>query len=148
MSAAAPPFFSENTWSASAADTSSVLWRLPVSISRLMRLLDEGGEDDHGQIGPSQYAFRTAFLMVFEATVILGQDVSAAPVVDSQGGIRITWNYYNKQVKLVCPANNDASVYIYQSSPAGDSLRNQDVTSAVLAERLVWLCSRESAAAG
>lgn len=148
MSTTTLPLFSQNTWSSSLANTSNVLWRLPISLSRIVGLLDESGEDDHGQVGPTQYAFKTAFFFVFEATAILGQDVPAAPVVDSEGGIRITWNHYGKQVKLVCPASKEAPVYIYQSSAAGDSLRNQNVTSTVLAERLTWLCSRESAAAG
>jgi hypothetical protein len=112
-----------------------------------MHLLDEEGEDDHGQVGPSQFAFKTAFYLVFHAISILGQDLPAAPVVDSEGGIRITWNYYNKQIKLVCPANKDAPVYIYQSSPAGNALRNQNLSAAVLADRLSWLTTRESAIA-
>jgi hypothetical protein len=142
------PQFTENTWTASTPRTSSAFFRLPVSLSRLFSLLDENGEDDYGQIGPSQFAFKTAFLMVAHAISLLDEDLPCAPVVDSEGGIRITWNRYNKQIKLVCPPTKDAPVYIYQASPAGNSLRNQNVTASVLAERLSWLISRESAAAG
>jgi len=147
MSTETFPLFSENTWSASHTKPSSVLWRLPVSLSRLMHLLEENGEDDHGQIGPSQFAFKTAFFLVFKAISILGQDLPAAPVVDSEGGIRITWNCYSRQIKLVCPASKDTPVYIYQSCPAGNSLRNQNVTASVLADRLSWLSTRESTTA-
>lgn len=150
MSAHPIPFpqFTENTWTASTAETASALMRLPTSLSRLFCLLEENGEDDYGQVGPSQFAFRTAFLMVAHAIALLNEDVPCAPVVDSEGGVRITWNRYDKQIKLICPATKDAPVYIYQSSLAGNSLRNQNVNASVLADRLSWLISRESAAAG
>lgn len=148
MSTVSPPLFTENTWSASNAEEASVLFRLPISFSRLLALLEENGEDDYGQIGPSQFAFKTAFAMVAEATAILGEDLACVPVVDAEGGIRITWNYCGKQVKLICPSTKEGQPYIYQSSPAGgNSLRDHNVTGRVLAERLTWLTRRDSAAA-
>jgi hypothetical protein len=141
------PPFTENTWSASNPKKASVLFKLPISLSRLLALLDENGEDDYGQIGPSQFAFKTAYLIVFHAIILLGEDLPCAPVVDAEGGVRVTWTRYNKQIKLICPSAKNASVYIYQSSPAGTSLRNQNVTPSVLADRLSWLITRESAAA-
>ena len=150
MSAASTffPQFTTNTWSASHAKRAEVFVLLPLSLRRLISLLSEGGEDDHGQIGPSQFAFKNAFMLVADAISILGDDVPSSPVVDSQGGIRITWRNGNKHVKLICPAERDAAVYIYQASGDGNSLRNQNVTAAVLADRLSWLTNRESAAAG
>lgn len=142
-----PPQFIENDWTATTPRESAVLFRLPISISRLFGLLDENGEDDYGQIGPSQFAFKTAFLLVAHAIALLDEDIPCAPVVDSEGGVRVTWNHYNKQIKLVCPAAKDSPVYIYQSSPAGTSLRDKNVTPSVLADRLSWLTTRESAAA-
>lgn len=148
MSAAAIPLFRQNTWSASSPRASTAILRLPDSLSRLFALLDESGEDDYGQKGPSQLAFKTAFLLLAQAISILEEDVPAgAPSVDSEGGIRITWNHLGKQLKLVCPATKDTPVYIYQSSVAGTSLRNQNITASVLADRLAWLSTRESAAA-
>ena len=142
------PLITKSTWSATRAGNSAAILHLPVSLSRLVALLDESNLEDYQQAGPSQFAFRTAFLLVAEAVAILEEDLPCAPVVDPEGGIRITWNRYNKQIKLVCPANRDSPIYIYQSSPAGNSLRNQHVTSSVLADRLAWLITRESAAAG
>ncbi|MGI9073199.1 MAG: hypothetical protein ACR2JB_18240 [Bryobacteraceae bacterium] len=142
------PPLTESTWTDSNAKRSHVLSRLPVSILRLLLLLEESGEDDHGQIGPTQFAFKTALLLVWYATQNLNEDVPGSPVVDSEGGIRITWSRYNKQIKLVCPATSAGQLYIYQSSPSGSSVRNENVTAAVLADRLYWLISRESAAAG
>jgi hypothetical protein len=151
MSAASTSFplprFTENTWTATNSKASPAFLRLPVSLSRLISLLDENGEDDYGQIGPSQFAFKTAFRLVANAISILDEDLPAAAVVDSEGGIRITWNRYDRQIKLVCPATKDAPVYVYRSSPGDNSLRNQNVTAAVLADRLSWLITRESAAA-
>jgi hypothetical protein len=109
--------------------------------------LDEDGEDDYGKIGPSQYAFKTAFQLVANAVINIGRDVPSSPVVDSEGGIRVTWRCGEKIVKLICPANRDSAIYIYHSSPSGNSVRNQNVTAAALAERLAWLYDRESAAA-
>ena len=126
-------------------ETDRLLLDVPVSLRRLLSLLDESGEDDYGHLGPSQFAFKTAFLMVLHALSLLGQDVPCAPSVDSEGGIRITWNRFSKQIKLICPPTQDAPMYIYQSSSAGNSLRNQNVTPALLAERLTWLVTREPA---
>jgi hypothetical protein len=143
-----PPFM-ENTYSASNPGTSSAFSKLPISLFRLFELLDESGsgEDDYGVVGPTMYAFRSAFLMVAQAISFLDEDLPCAPVADAEGGIRITWNRYGKQIKLVCPSTKESPVYIYQSSPAGNSLRNQNVTASVLAERLSWLISRESESA-
>jgi len=138
------PLFAENTWTASVARASSGFWTLPLSLSRLVSLLDDNGRDDYGEIGPSQFAFKTAFVLVAHAVSILDEDLAAVPVIDSEGGIRVTWNHYGKQIKLVCPATKDSPIYIYQSSAAGNSLRNHNVTASVLADRLVWLTTRES----
>ena len=153
MSAAsilALPLFTKDTGKATNPKASSVAYRIPVAFSRLFSILDDSGEDEYGQIGPSQFAFKTACLMVVRAFALLDediQDIPCAPVVDAEGGIRITWNRYNKQIKLVCPSAKDAPVYIYQSSDTGTSLRDQNVTASVLADRLSWLNTRESAAA-
>lgn len=150
MSAASSPFplFTLNTWSATPTAKSVVLRGLPRSVERLAALLEENGEDDYGQIGPTQLAFRNALHLVLAASSILGYDVCSSPVVDSQGGVRVTWRRGDKILKLVCPATRDAAIYLYQSSPAGDSLRDQNVTPSVLAERIAWLVNRDIAAAG
>lgn len=146
MSAVAQPFplFPQNTWTSSNARPESGNQVLPDSLRRLICLLDESGEDDYGQMGPSRLSFKTAMRIVSDAVCILGQDLPCAPVVDSEGGIRITWNRYDRQVKLICPSFKEDPVYVYQNSPSGSSLRNQNVTGAVLAERLSWLINRES----
>jgi hypothetical protein len=146
LSAASFPLFFRNTWTASKS-TPTANPTLPLSVQRLVSLLDENGEDDYGKIGPSQYAFKSAFRLVANAVVNLGRDLPSSPVVDSEGGIRVTWRSGDKIVKLVCPASKDAPIYIYHSSRSGNSLRNQNVTATVLAERLAWLSDRESAAA-
>jgi hypothetical protein len=141
------PDFTENTWTASNAKPSSAFSKLPISLSRLFFLLDENDSaEDDGHQGPTQFAFKTAFLMVAHAISLLDDDLPCAPVLDSEGGIRITWNRYGKQLKLICPATKDAPMYIYQSCPSGNHLRNHNVTASVLADRLSWLTTRESAA--
>jgi hypothetical protein len=151
MSASSLPFppFTENTYTASNPRASSAFSKLPISLIRLFALLDEteSQEDDYGRVGPTQFAFRTACLMVAGAISLLDEDLPCAPVVDSEGGIRITWNRYHKQIKLICPATKESPVYIYQASPTGNSVRDRNVNASVLAERLSWLTSRESESA-
>lgn len=112
---------------------------ISVSLERLFELLEERGNDDHGAVDPTQYAFKTASQLVLKAECKLIREVKSSPVVDSEGGIRVTWKSGNKQVKLVCPAASNAPIYIYQSSPARSIVYNQDVTFNLLADRLSWL---------
>lgn len=112
---------------------------IPISLQRLLDLLDENGEDDHGMIGPTQFAFKTASEFVLKAEGMVGWDIKSAPVVDSEGGIRITWRNGNRQVKLICPATAKAPIYIYKSSPTRSSVLNENVSIAALAENLSWL---------
>lgn len=149
MSALAPalPLFTHNTWTSSRDAAEPISPAIPLSIQRMLNLLEEQGEDDFGVIGPTQWAFKNALGRIVNATAIFGEDVPCAPAVDSEGGVRVTWRCGNKQIKLVCPAKSEAAIYLYYSSPEGDHLRNQNVTAAFLADRLAWLTSRESASA-
>ena len=119
----------------------------PISLLRLVKLFagDEDGdkEDDYGAITPTTFAFSTAARLIQGAIKILGNDIASSPVVDSQGGIRVTWRCGDRQVKLVCPATNDAPLYIYQSSATGNSVQDQNVTAEALAARLSLLTGRE-----
>jgi len=147
MSAAADTLFFQNTFTTTRQRAATVPLRLPVSLWRLLDLLAENGEDDYGAIGPSQLAFLRAFRLVAEALAILGEDFASSPSVDSEGGIRVTWRRGDRQVKLVCPARREASVYIYYAGPAGNGLLNQGVSAPDLAGRLDWLINRECSAA-
>jgi hypothetical protein len=138
-----PARYIENTFTATRQRTTTELLRLPVSVSRLLALLKDHGEDDYGAIGPSQFAFFTAFTLVFEAIGIAGEDFASSPSVDSEGGIRVTWRRGDRTVKLVCPATRDKPVYVYCSSPTGNSLRNENVSPTFLASRLSWIINRE-----
>jgi len=112
---------------------------ISVSIQRLLDLLAEKGKDDHGAVDPTQFAFKTALEFVLYAEHILRRETRSAPVVDSEGGIRITWRHGDRQIKLICPGASSAPIYIYQSSSVGSSVLNQNVTSRTLAGRLSWL---------
>jgi hypothetical protein len=124
----------------------------PLSILRLVNLLDGNGdgetEDDYGAITPSMFAFETAVGLVRGAMKLMGEDVISSPVVDSQGGIRVTWKRGGRQVKLICPATKEGPLYIYQSSAGGNSVQDQNVTAEALAARLSLLIGREPRAAG
>ena len=113
----------------------------PISVSyqRLLNLLTEKGEDDYGRVDPTQFAFKTASEFILNAEWMLGRDIKSSSVVDSEGGIRTTWAAGDRKVKLVCPATPNSSVYIYESSPMGGVVHDQEVTFLVLAKRLSWL---------
>ena len=132
---------SHANWRADNADNAVCGIQSPISVSlqRLLDLLAENGEDDHGVVSPTQFAFKLASQFVLNAEWKIGQELRSSPVVDSEGGIRITWKSGNKTIKLICPATPNAPIYIYQSSPTGSSVHNQNVTSAMLADRLSWL---------
>jgi hypothetical protein len=119
---------------------------LSLSLSRLLDLLEDSDEDVADGItpGPTQHAFKTAFRLVERAETILGTELRASSVVDSEGGVRVTWRELDRQVKLICPATRSAPIYIYHASPSGNGLRNQNVTAKVLADRLAWMTNDES----
>jgi hypothetical protein len=141
------PLYTENRMTATPRPgPADIIVLRPISIRRLVALLDDS-DDDEGRVTATQYAFKTAFDLVEEAEHLVGGGLVSSPVVDSEGGIRVTWRRGDKQVKLVCPATREAPVYMYYAFPEGNDLRNQNVTAAVLAERLAWLINCESAAA-
>ena len=153
------PTFVRNTWTSTQTPPESYMHvvgmasapqpslgrEIPVSLSRLVDLLDDNGEDDYGVIGPTQFAFKTAFRMIEKAEKIAGGEFSSSPSVDAEGGIRVTWRNGDRQIKLICPSAPDLPMYVYQSSPEGSALRNQNVTVTALAERLSWLVNCEPA---
>jgi len=140
-----PALFWKNTFTETRHHVAPCTMQLPLSLSRLLDLLAESGEDDYGAIGPSQLAFLRTFRLVLGAIEVLGEDFPCSAAVDSQGGIRVTWRRGDRQVKLVCPATRETPVYIYHSSPSGNGLRNEKITAAELANRLDWLINREPA---
>jgi hypothetical protein len=139
------PLYTENKMTSTPrARAADVVILRPLSLRRLVALLDNSDEDE-GHASPTQFAFKTAFDLIEEAEHILGRGAVSSPVADSEGGIRVTWRNGDRLVKLICPATREAPVYIYQSSADGNSLRNQNITGTVLAERLAWLADREPA---
>jgi hypothetical protein len=156
------PTFTHNTWTATspvavyidhedgeAAMDNAICGPVAKSVSllRLWGLLDESGSDDFGRLAPIGSVFRTVYNLVEDTEKLLGRELPSAPVVDSRGGIRITWHHGDKQVKLVWPAAPDAPAYIYQAAPGGNSVQNQNITAATLANKLSWLISDEPAPA-
>jgi hypothetical protein len=111
-----------------------------LSLRRLLDLLaqDETDEDEN-QAGPSQFAFLTAYNLIQEAEKGACLPLRSSPVVDSEGGIRVTWRHQDRQVKLVCPAKRDGVLYLYWASKDGNGIRNENVTASTLTDRLSWL---------
>lgn len=157
------PTFVKNTWTATppppelyihatgrGAAPGPALGRTSASLSRLVGLLDDdedGDQDDYGQIGPTQFAFKTAYQMIENTEEVVGTLPAGSPTVDSEGGIRVTWEINNRRVKLICPATRKGQMYIYHSSAEGSQIQNQNVTTTALANRMSWLMSREPSVA-
>jgi hypothetical protein len=110
-----------------------------VSLQRLTDLLDESGEDDFGVSGPTQFAFKNALNLVTRAESRLDRKVKSTPILDSEGGISVTWRHGDRQVKLACPATPESAPFIYIRSPEGSRLDRKDVTDVGLAAHLAWL---------
>jgi hypothetical protein len=152
------PTFVKNNWTATPPPESFVragrvtalpqaaLSRTSPSLSRLLALLDNDedvDQDDYGQIGPTQFAFKTAYQMIENTEQTLGTIPACSLAVDSEGGIRAAWTINDRQVKLICPATRRAPMYIYHSSAEGSSVQDQNVTASALANRIAWLKNRE-----
>ena len=111
------------------------------TLSRLLDLLEENGEDEYGIIGPTQHAFKYAFRLVGRAENLLTVQVAGSPSVDSVGGIRITWRFAGRELRLICPATATQEAYIYQEVHGGQFEALHNVTPTLLAEKLAWLAS-------
>src|SRR5436309_326525 len=83
------------------------------TLTRLLDLLDEHGNDDYGVIDPTQYAFKSAFKLVRLAQQKMVLRVAGSASVDSLGGIRITWRRNGREIRLVCPASQTEQIYLY-----------------------------------
>jgi hypothetical protein len=110
-----------------------------VSFRRLLELLNERGKDDFGEVSPTQHAFKNALELVVGAEWRLDRDTKSSPVVDSEGGISVTWRNGSKQIKLVCPSVSTSSPFIYHRSPEGSYVDKENVTGTGLASQLSWL---------
>jgi hypothetical protein len=111
------------------------------TLSRLLDLLDENGEDDYGMVSPTQHAFKSAFKLIRDAQRQMGGvRIVGSASVDSVGGIRVAWNREDREIRLVCPASQPSQVYIYQQSESRNRAIH-GVSPEVLAHKLSWLIS-------
>lgn len=110
------------------------------SLSRLLTLLEQNGEDDYGILGPTQHGFLTACRIIDGAERQMVYSIPGSPCVDSQGGIRVTWRLGGKEVRLICPSAPEQKPYIYEESETHNQATH-DVTPETLAQKLSWLVS-------
>jgi len=109
------------------------------TLSRLVDLLAEDeDEDDYGPTSPTRHAFKVAFWLVRGAHRLTALRISGSPSVDSLGGIRLTWKYADRELRLVCPSSRAEQAYLYKQSEFRNSAIH-GVTSPILAEELSWL---------
>jgi hypothetical protein len=112
---------------------------IAITVTRLMALLDEDESDEYGVLRPNSLAFKIAMQFVVEAYDGLGDRFQQASVsTDDQGGICLTWNKANSEVRLVCPALVNQDAYLYHE--VGDEYGiERDVTDVILVQWLEWL---------
>lgn len=103
---------------------------------RLVELLNEEGEDEFGAAGPTWFAFRSALKLILAAE----QKVSlpGSPSVDSKGGIRFTWRWDEREVRLICPAEPAEQSYIYVQDGDEPTILHS-VSPETLVSKLLWL---------
>ena len=113
---------------------------ITVTLKRLIALLEEDETDEYGTLQPTQFAFKLAMQLVFEAYEVMGDRFPRTSAsTDEQGGIRLTWSKLEPEceVRLVCPDRGDQQAYIYHE--LGDAYAvEQNVTASVLVHWLEW----------
>lgn len=109
--------------------------------SRLIQLLEEDCDpDEFGAVGPSQHAFATTLRIIRMAEKRTSLRLVGAPVVDSTGGIRVTWKRSDREMRLVCPSTRNEALYAYVQSSAENKIL-REITPDVLVEQWAWLVS-------
>src|SRR5271165_6268067 len=101
---AAPLTTENNMTSTPRAGAANVIVLRPISLRRLVDLLLDDEDEDQASI--TRHAFKTAYRLIEDAESVAGRTLISSPVVDSEGGVRITWRHGNRQVKLVCPGTD------------------------------------------
>jgi hypothetical protein len=99
-------------------------------------MLDDEYDDEF--LRPGWETFWAAWTAVTEAFLLLGERFPRGSAsADGEGGLRVTWERGQRDVRLVCPAGLQAG-YVYHDDGqeyGGD----QDLTGATLAYWLDWL---------
>lgn len=108
-------------------------------LSRLTELRREGETDEFGIQRATYHSYHTAMSLVSQAAEDFGADFPLGSAsVDSEGGIRVTWFNVSLQVGLVCPAQPEASPFIYHESGSEYDLEER-VGARALSHWLRWL---------
>ena len=124
-----------------APSTQPISSPIAVTLKRLIALLEEDETDEYGILQPTQAAFKSAMQFVVEAYDAMGDRFPKASVsTDEQGGIRLTWSRLEPEceVRLICPAQNDRSAYLYHELD-NDYAVEREVTVSSLLQWLTWL---------
>ncbi|CAN5573042.1 hypothetical protein BH10CHL1_BH10CHL1_51180 [soil metagenome] len=108
-------------------------------LSSINALLDEEAEDDYGILRPTDNVIETAFQMLIDSSDQMAQLFPYGSIsTDSEGGIRIEWNNKERDVRLVIPAIENKSPYIYYDS--GETYGLEEIDSPfILTKWLGWL---------
>lgn len=105
----------------------------------LAELRNESYDEDF--IAPSAYAYECARDFMFAAFNSFGCKLPVPFYVpDGEGGIRIEWEQGARELRLICPASDSQSPYLYHEE-GSDYEVDEQVTDSVLRERLRWLIS-------
>jgi len=109
------------------------------TITRLVDLLDQPEEDDHGVLSPTQHSFKTAYRILDDAEKQRRTSVRGSVSTDSEGGVRVTWSNLGRVVKLVCPPTADRDVYLYRQAGDTEGVVFRSPTPQNLSDHLHWL---------
>jgi hypothetical protein len=104
-----------------------------------VRALSVGDPDDQGLVTANPVSYKIAMRLLYSAGNVLGPDFPrGSAATDEAGGIRITWRQNGREVRLVCPADNLRSPYLYREFGAEYDVDDPAKSSHVIF-RLLWL---------
>lgn len=112
-----------------------------VTLFRLRELLEEPETDEYGIARPSLYAYETAVKLLESAARLARVPVPRGSAsTDFEGGVRLTWRFQNRELRLVLPASPQGKSYVYHES--ADNYGVDAVSSGEdLAKWLEWLAA-------
>ena len=105
------------------------------TLGRIEELRQEENEDDR----PSDHAHDLALKVLVEAARELGSRFpSASASVGANRGLRVTWSYGRREVRLVCGGSTADRSYIYAESGPAHGIE-YIVDGSHLAQHLRWV---------
>lgn len=114
------------------------------NLTHWQNLLDElnslkNDEYDEEFLAPTKYAYDLAQSFLDDAFRLYERGLPTPNIIpNGEGGIRLEWISDSRELRLICPSQNDKPAYIYYQEGNEYSVET-DATPSMLITRLDWL---------